>query len=93
MISRGWKMAAVATLVVVLVLFLTPYVWIVLTSIKTRLDALADVVFFVKDLEARYLAVNQTLVRRNGPPTCVRPLCRVTCRPTRLSDCGCWWRG
>jgi multiple sugar transport system permease protein len=43
MISRGWKMAAVATLVVVLVLFLTPYVWIFLTSFKTRLDALADV--------------------------------------------------
>tara|TARA_B100000809_G_scaffold262532_2_gene313708 strand:+ start:650 stop:1471 length:822 start_codon:yes stop_codon:yes gene_type:complete len=43
MISRGWKMAAVATLVVVLVLFLTPYLWIFLTSFKTRLDALADV--------------------------------------------------
>ena len=43
MISRGWKMAAMASLIVVLVLFLTPYVWIFLTSFKTRLDALNDI--------------------------------------------------
>jgi multiple sugar transport system permease protein len=47
MISRGWKMAAVAALVVVLVLFLTPYLWIFLTSFKSRLDALNDVPVWV----------------------------------------------
>ncbi len=29
-------------------------------------DALPDVVFFVKDLQARYVTVNQTLMRRCG---------------------------
>ena len=32
-------------------------------------DALPDVVFFVKDRDARYLCVNQTLVRRCGSET------------------------
>jgi len=40
--SRAWRVAAIATLIVVLILALTPYVWVVLTSIKTRVDALAD---------------------------------------------------
>ena len=35
-------MAALATLVVVLVIALTPYLWLLMTSFKTRLDALAD---------------------------------------------------
>lgn len=41
--NRGWHMAAVATVIVVLIVFLTPYLWIIMTSFKTRLDALADV--------------------------------------------------
>lgn len=41
--SRAWKMTAIAVLLVVLVLALSPWVWMVLTSIKTRVDALADV--------------------------------------------------
>ena len=36
-----------AALGVVLVVFLTPYLWIFLTSFKTRLDALADVPVWV----------------------------------------------
>lgn len=39
---RPWRMAAIAALVVVLIIALTPYLWLFLTSIKTRLDALAD---------------------------------------------------
>jgi multiple sugar transport system permease protein len=35
-------MAALAALVVVLVVALTPYLWLLMTSFKTRLDALAD---------------------------------------------------
>jgi multiple sugar transport system permease protein len=35
-------MVALATLVVVLVIALTPYLWLLMTSFKTRLDALAD---------------------------------------------------
>ena len=35
-------MAMVATLIAVLILFLTPYLWIVMTSFKTRLDVLSD---------------------------------------------------
>jgi ABC-type glycerol-3-phosphate transport system permease component len=35
-------MAALAALIVVLVIALTPYVWLFMTSIKSRLDALAD---------------------------------------------------
>lgn len=41
--NRGWRMAAYAVVIVVLVVFLTPYLWIIMTSFKTRLDALADV--------------------------------------------------
>ena len=35
-------MAMVATLIAILILFLTPYLWIVMTSFKTRLDILSD---------------------------------------------------
>ena len=35
-------MAMVATLIAGLILFLTPYLWIVMTSFKTRLDVLSD---------------------------------------------------
>ncbi|EJN27493.1 DNA-binding domain-containing protein, AraC-type [Pseudomonas sp. GM78] len=35
-----------------------------LQAIATLLDTLTDVVFFIKDSEARYVFVNQTLVRR-----------------------------
>jgi multiple sugar transport system permease protein len=41
--SRAWRGVAWAAILVVLVVALTPYVWIVLTSFKTRLDALASV--------------------------------------------------
>jgi len=40
--SRGWRMAAVGVLIAVLALAAMPYVWIVLTSFKTRIDALSD---------------------------------------------------
>ncbi|MFQ5984595.1 MAG: carbohydrate ABC transporter permease [Alphaproteobacteria bacterium] len=41
--SRAWRMAAIAALVVMLVVALTPYLWMLLTSVKTRIDALASV--------------------------------------------------
>ena len=41
--SRAWRGLAWAVILAVLVVALTPYVWIVLTSFKTRLDALASV--------------------------------------------------
>lgn len=41
--TRAWKTAALAAIIVVLVLLLLPYLWIIMTSFKTRLDALADV--------------------------------------------------
>ena len=40
--SRAWRAAAIATLLVVLIVALTPYLWVVLTSFKTRIDALSD---------------------------------------------------
>jgi len=40
--SRAWRAAMLAALLAVLVVALTPYVWIILTSFKSRLDALAD---------------------------------------------------
>ena len=40
--SRAWRMAAVAAVVVILIVALTPYLWILLTSFKTRIDALSD---------------------------------------------------
>ncbi len=40
--SRPWRMVALAVLIVVLVVALTPYLWLIMTSFKTRLDALAD---------------------------------------------------
>lgn len=40
--SRAWRNVALAAVIVVIVLGLTPYVWLVLTSFKSRLDALSD---------------------------------------------------
>jgi len=40
--TRPWRMAALAALIAVLVIALTPYLWLFMTSIKTRIDALAD---------------------------------------------------
>ena len=40
--KQGWRIAAFAVVIAVLVIALMPYVWIVLTSFKTRIDALAD---------------------------------------------------
>jgi multiple sugar transport system permease protein len=40
--SRAWRSAAVAAVVVILIVALTPYLWILLTSFKTRIDALSD---------------------------------------------------
>ena len=40
--SRAWRGAALAAVLVILVVALTPYLWIFLTSFKSRLDALAD---------------------------------------------------
>ena len=40
--SRPWRMVALAVLIMVLVVALTPYLWLIMTSLKTRLDALAD---------------------------------------------------
>lgn len=40
--SRGWRGAAIAVLLAIAVLGLMPYVWMLTTSLKTRLDALAD---------------------------------------------------
>jgi multiple sugar transport system permease protein len=39
---RGWRLFMLGCVVAVLVVALTPYLWIVLTSFKSRLDALAD---------------------------------------------------
>ena len=41
--SRGWRTLAYAALLAAVVAVLVPYVWIVLTSMKTRVDALSDV--------------------------------------------------
>ena len=41
--NRAWRSFAWACLLVAVVVALTPYVWIVLTSFKSRLDALASV--------------------------------------------------
>jgi len=41
-VRRTWRIVAIAALVVVLVIVLTPYLWLLMTSFKTRLDALAD---------------------------------------------------
>ena len=38
----AWRSFAIAVILVVLVVALTPYLWILLTSFKTRLDALSD---------------------------------------------------
>jgi len=41
-VSRAWRGAALAAVLAILVVALTPYLWIFLTSFKSRLDALAD---------------------------------------------------
>jgi multiple sugar transport system permease protein len=41
-VRRAWRGAALAAVLVILVVALTPYLWIFLTSFKTRLDALSD---------------------------------------------------
>ena len=40
--SRAWRVVAIVALIAVVVVLLTPYVWMILTSFKTRIDALAD---------------------------------------------------
>lgn len=40
--KQGWRIAAFAVVVAVLVIALMPYIWMILTSFKTRIDALAD---------------------------------------------------
>jgi len=40
--SRAWRNVALAAAVVVILVGLTPYLWMVLTSFKSRLDALSD---------------------------------------------------
>ena len=40
--SRAWRTAAIAAVLVILVVALTPYLWILMTSFKSRLDALAS---------------------------------------------------
>ncbi len=40
--SRAWTAFAVAVILAGVLIALTPYVWILMTSLKTRLDALAD---------------------------------------------------
>jgi multiple sugar transport system permease protein len=41
--KNGWRIAALAVVVAVLVVALAPYLWMFLTSFKTRIDALHDV--------------------------------------------------
>jgi multiple sugar transport system permease protein len=41
-VSRGWRNAAIAGVIAVILVGLTPYLWMVLTSFKSRLDALSD---------------------------------------------------
>lgn len=40
--KKGWRNVAIGVLIVVVIIALTPYLWLFLTSIKTRVDALAD---------------------------------------------------
>ena len=40
--SKGWRNVAIGVLICVMIIALTPYVWLFLTSIKTRVDALAS---------------------------------------------------
>jgi protein required for attachment to host cells len=41
-LSRAWRGAVIAAVLVVMILALTPYLWMLLTSGKGRLDILAD---------------------------------------------------
>ena len=41
--TNAWRSAVYATLLIVLIILLTPYIWMFLTSFKTRVDALSDV--------------------------------------------------
>jgi multiple sugar transport system permease protein len=40
--SKGWRNLGIGTIILVVVIALTPYIWMFLTSIKTRVDALAS---------------------------------------------------
>ena len=75
-----------------------------LQPIAPLLDTLTDVVFFIKDDQARYAFVNQTLARRCGFKHSEDLLGRtadmvfrstsVRCTPNRIDACspaaGCW---
>ena len=41
--SRAWRNLGLGIIIAVIIIALTPYVWMFLTSIKTRVDALASV--------------------------------------------------
>jgi multiple sugar transport system permease protein len=41
-VTRAWRGAAIAAVIAIVIIALTPYVWMLLTSFKGRLDALAD---------------------------------------------------
>jgi hypothetical protein len=68
-----------------------------LQPIAPLLDTLSDVVFFIKDREARYAFVNQTLARRCGfkhsedllgrTADMVFPSTSVRCTPNRIDAC------
>lgn len=45
--KNGWRIAALAVVVAVIVIALAPYLWMLLTSLKTRVDALRDVPLWV----------------------------------------------
>ncbi len=56
--SRGWRAFAIGLLVAVAVLAVMPWVWMLLTSFKSRIDALADVpVWFFTPTFEHYPAV------------------------------------
>ena len=41
--SRAWRNLGLGIIIAVVIIALTPYVWMFLTSIKTRVDALTSV--------------------------------------------------
>lgn len=47
--SRAWRNAAVAAVIAIIAISLTPYLWMVLTSLKSRLDALSDAPSWIFD--------------------------------------------
>jgi multiple sugar transport system permease protein len=48
-VSRAWRSFAIGVLIAVLVIALIPWLWMLLTSFKSRLDALADVPVWLFD--------------------------------------------